>query len=29
MRRARRRQRGEHDHVEVPLEHFAFHTLHY
>src|SRR5262249_22053438 len=22
-----RRQRGEHYHVEVPLEHFAFHTL--
>ena len=22
-----RRQRGEHDHVEMPLEHFAFHTL--
>ena len=22
-----RRQRSEHDHVEVPLEHFAFHTL--
>jgi hypothetical protein len=26
MRRAAR-ERGEHDHVEVTFEHFAFHTL--
>jgi hypothetical protein len=28
MRRASR-QCGEHDHVEMPLEHFAFHALHH
>src|SRR4051794_31612707 len=27
MGRTRRRQRSEHDHVEVALEHFTFHTL--